>query len=410
MEKRVIKNQSVYKKIKAFCKDSVWSIAALVLMNVVSQFMVYPVWAQRFGDERYGTIVYAMSLINIFAVSVGVSANYARMSESAHRETVNGDYNRILFVGGILSGVLCFFMIYYGDLHISKVDAVLAGVLCVLTLWRYYADVEYRMKLNYKGYFQYYLVISIGYLLGILLFFATGCWALALIPGELMGVLLVWQRGSLLKEKPFLPGENFRENTKTILILIFTNFISNTIFNGDRILLQNLLGGTAVTIYYLASLMGKTMSLITTPLNSVIIGYLARYQGKFKKQMIIWLLAGSLVLVFLGTLVGVIASHILIAVLYPQNFDMVRGYFIIGNLTQIIYFVTNIITTILLRIAKADCQLKINICYAIFFIALCVPAAVLYGIEGFCCALLVVNVIRYLLAIFFCYQNMDKDI
>ena len=217
-------------------------------------------------------------------------------------------------------------------------------------------------------YFLYYLIISSGYLLGILLFLATDRWPLALMPGEFFGLFLVWKRGSIWKGKPFLPGKNVRENTKTAVLLILTNLISNIIFNGDRILLQNLLGGVAVTVYYLASLMGKTMSLITTPLNSVIIGYISKYQGKFTKKMISWLFAGSVILILAGTIVGVVASYILIAVLYPKNYEMVRDYFFVGNLTQVFYFVTNIITTILLRIAKADCQLKINICYAVFFI------------------------------------------
>ena len=174
------KENNIYAKVKMFCKDSIWSIAALVLMNIVSQFVVYPIWAQRYGSEVYGNIVYAMSLINIFAVSVGVSTNYARMSESSIRKTVNGDYNRLLCAAGIISGIFCFLMLYYGNMQMSKSDAILAGILCLLTLWRYYADVEYRMKLNYKGYFLYYLIISSGYLLGILLFLATDRWPLAL--------------------------------------------------------------------------------------------------------------------------------------------------------------------------------------------------------------------------------------
>lgn len=404
------KENNIYAKVKMFCKDSIWSIAALVLMNIVSQFVVYPIWAQRYGSEVYGNIVYAMSLINIFAVSVGVSTNYARMSESSTRKTVNGDYNRLLCAAGIISGIFCFLMLYYGNMQMSKSDAILAGILCLLTLWRYYADVEYRMKLNYKGYFLYYLIISSGYLLGILLFLATDRWPLALMPGEFFGLFLVWKRGSIWKGKPFLPGKNVRENTKTAVLLILTNLISNIIFNGDRILLQNLLGGVAVTVYYLASLMGKTMSLITTPLNSVIIGYISKYQGKFTKKMISWLFAGSVILILAGTIVGVVASYILIAVLYPKNYEMVRDYFFVGNLTQVFYFVTNIITTILLRIAKADCQLKINICYAVFFIFLCIPGAILNGIDGFCYSLLMVNMVRYLLAVFYCYRNADKEI
>ncbi|MCR4689078.1 MAG: hypothetical protein K5745_05920, partial [Saccharofermentans sp.] len=69
-------------KIKTIASDSVISIIALVLMNVVAQFIVYPFWKKAYGTEFYGHILYAMSVVNIFSISVGTSANNARMVES----------------------------------------------------------------------------------------------------------------------------------------------------------------------------------------------------------------------------------------------------------------------------------------------------------------------------------------
>ena len=89
-----LKNKFILNQLKRFMSDSFWSLAALMLMNIVAQFIVYPFWSRKFGDEIYGNIVYIMSLINIFAVSIGIATNYARMAESAKRETVNGDYKR----------------------------------------------------------------------------------------------------------------------------------------------------------------------------------------------------------------------------------------------------------------------------------------------------------------------------
>lgn len=398
----------IFQKAKGILSDSIWSIAALMLINCVAQFLVYPFWAAEFNDERYGNVIYVMSLVNTFAVAIGVACNYARMTESSKRETKNGDYNLILLAFSILVGILCFFLTVLSNLGMSLQESGLAAILAILTMWRYYADVEYRLSLNYKGYFVYYFTISIGYLLGLLLFWQTKLWPLALLPGEILGLFLVTYEGKLFKEDCFTKSETFRINCNTVFVLVATNIISNAIFNGDRILLQLLINGSAVTLYYLASLVGKTMSLITTPLNSVIIGYLSRFKGEFTRKMIQLFTVATLVGITIGTLFAIIGSHILIRILYPENYLQVKDYFLIANLTQVVYFVTNIVTTMLLRIAKTNRQLIVNVVYAVAFLVLCIPAALLYGVSGFCIALLAANVTRYLVAIACCYMSIGR--
>ncbi|MCR1842968.1 lipopolysaccharide biosynthesis protein [Murimonas intestini] len=397
----------ILNKIKSFFSDSIWSILALMMLNIISQFIVYPVWSRYYGNEKYGNIVYAMSLVNICAVSVGVALNYARMSESSKRTTVNGDYNIPLVGFGFLSSIFCFFMVLYGNIGMTVLEAIVVAILCFVTVCRYYADVEYRLNLNYKGYFIYYLIISFGYAIGIILFKATKCWPIALLIGEIFGIIWIVIKGRLFRNL-FKISKNWKINIRAILILILTNLISNIIFNGDRLLLQYLIGGVAVTIYYLASLVGKTMSLITTPLNSVCIGYLVKYRGDIKKSLINFLFVITILGIILGTVVGVIGSHILIQVLYPQTYDLVKGYFVIGTLTQVLYFVCNIVTTVLLRIAKENIQLIINGIYAVLFILLCIPSTLYWGIRGFCIALLIVNLLRYFIAIAFCYAAIKN--
>lgn len=394
------------KRFKSIANDSIWSIAALILLNVVSQFIIYPIWARKYGDEIYGNIIYAISIINIFSISIGIATNYARMAESSKRTTINGDYNRLIFPISFVAAALCFFILLIGDTNIHLVDAAFAGGLCFFTILRYYADVEYRLSLNYKGYFIYYALISAGYILGILLLYIFDIWALVLLPGEIVGLILVWKKGTIFKKDIFHISPYFKDNCHAILLLIATNFITQFIYNGDRILLQSLLGGVAVTTYYLASLVGKTMSLITTPFNSVIIGYLSRYKGKFTKKIIHVLFGITLVVILVGTIAGVLGSYIIISILYPNNIDSTKQYFLIANLSSVSYFVSNIVTTILLRIAEVKCQLKINIIYAITFFAFCIPAILGSGLLGFNYAVLATNILRYGLSIIYCYKSI----
>ena len=93
---------SMKEKIKALLTDSMWSIAGLMLMNVVVQFLVYPVWNNHLGSEEYGNILYLISIMNIIAISVGSACNYARMTESATKDTWNINYNIILMASSVI--------------------------------------------------------------------------------------------------------------------------------------------------------------------------------------------------------------------------------------------------------------------------------------------------------------------
>ena len=70
--------------VKRVMSDSVWSIAGLVLMNAVAQFAVYPVWNRELGNERYGTILYLISAMNILAISMGVACLDGSLEESMY--------------------------------------------------------------------------------------------------------------------------------------------------------------------------------------------------------------------------------------------------------------------------------------------------------------------------------------
>ena len=88
---------------KKILSDSIWSVAGLVFMNVALQFAVYPVWERRLGEAGLGGILYLISLMNVFSVSMGVSVNYARMKNSAVGDTTNKPYLVILAIASAIA-------------------------------------------------------------------------------------------------------------------------------------------------------------------------------------------------------------------------------------------------------------------------------------------------------------------
>ena len=390
---------------KSILKDSMWSIAGIVLMNVVAQFLIYPLWDKQLGSDAYGNILYLLSLMNIVAISLGSATNYARMCNK-DKTVKNRSYLLILGGGTVLFGAAAI-----GCKGLLGLDLGTAGLFALLvgfTMWRFYADVEFRLSLNYKGYFLYYLLISIGYGIGALIFLKTNQWVPALLCGEILGVAFVLWKGKILRPDGLPEKTEFSGVMASVAALFGSNVIANLIFNGDRLILKFFIGGTAVTAYYLASLIGKTATLVTTPLNSVLIGYLMRYEGNLKKKAFAALIGGAAAVSLVGMVGCYVASIILLPLLYPTEYEAVKPFLWLGNLAQIVYFVGNMISVLLLRFGKNRDQLTFNVVYAVLFALLCIPATYLWGLWGFCIAYLVTTVGRIAFAFFLLFLRTNK--
>ena len=384
---------------KKIVSDSIWSVAGLVIMNVALQFAVYPLWERRLGEAGLGSILYLISLMNVFSVSMGVSVNYARMKRSTGGVTTNTPYLMILGGASLIAFGGAFVVALLGGVALSLIETVIFGLVMCATMWRYYADVEYKLYLNYKSFFLYYLFISIGYGVGIGLFFLTGLWTITLLVGEVFGLVFVLIRGRIFRVDERADPAQLFGLTKLTIVLFGSEALSTLIFNADRIMLKALLGDVEVTNYYLASLLGKTIALLTVPLSGVVIGYLSKYKGELKVKGMNLITALSVGAVLLATAACTVGSYIIIPILYPNQFESIKSYFIVTNLSQVLYFVANVITVILLRFAKSGYQLYVNAIYAVAFCAVCIPFTVVSGFDGFCLGLAITCVIRFLFAV-----------
>ena len=144
---------------KKILSDSVLSISGLVLMNVALQFAVYPFWERQLGEEGMGNILYLISLMNILAVSIGVSVNYARIKRNSDAETGNGSYALVLGASSVICFAFAILISLFGGVGMTVLEVVLFGFLMCATMWRYYADVEFKLSLNYFRYFLYYIFL-----------------------------------------------------------------------------------------------------------------------------------------------------------------------------------------------------------------------------------------------------------
>lgn len=394
-----MEGKALEKKYRAFVSDSIWSMAGLVLLYAVQQFVLYPVIRKSLGAEEYGNVLFFMGVINILAVSVGSSANNSRLKSSIGKSDKSGIYDFFFCIAfGVFFTLTLLLLLFYRELS-GMIQVILFWLLMCATSYRYYADVEYRITINYRGYFKYYVKISAGYLAGIIVFFITGVWQLAFLTGEMVSVVIMLMHKRSNVKKETYAKKDIKEIFSSIGVLLIAQVLANIVLNADRLILKVLVGSTAVTVYYVASLLGKTTALITTPLNSVILGYLAKRKEGMSLKIFIKI-AGVVFLCSLGILgVYVLGSHIFVYLFYPQEYEAAANIFVLANIAQIFYFSSGIITTVLLRYTKESDQLYINIVYSVLCMSATIPATMTYGIQGFSIALCCVNIAKFLLAV-----------
>ena len=389
-------------------RDLSLSIGATAVLNIVIQFALYPYLERNLGEERYGVALSILSLVAILAGTLGTSANYSRMVISTDVEHSNGDYNLLLLVASFVLGLGGIFYLRYLGIN-SVAPAILFVALTVLTALRYYSDVGFRMKADFLRYMLYYVMISLGYLVGMTVYRASGEWMTALIVGEAFGILFVVFFGTLYRTSVLRPSRNFPLVIKSMGFLVLSTLIDNLTLNADRLLLMVMSGGVAVSVYYVASLFGKVVAMLSVPINSIIISYLVKYKGGLTRKL--WTVAISAVFVLGALAFGgcVIVSPFFLKILYPDIYTEAARYVAPAILGQIFYFTSGILLVMLLRFRGEKKQFLFNLGYLVEFVVIVLVGTWQGGLNGFVYASLIANAIRFFAVLLLGYLPQKND-
>ena len=384
-------SQDNKEKIRSLCLN----IGAIVLLNVIIQFLIYPVMERKMGEADFGVVLSLLALVSITANTVGIAVNYARLVKVREIETANGDFNLFLLFGGLVSaGIGVFYLAQLGLL--SPINGFLFSLLILLTTFRYYSDVEFKIKGNSLRYFLFYALISLGYLAGLLVYRISGNWMTAIITGEACGILFAALASGIYR-RALIPSRALGVVWKSILFLLLSGLLENLTLNADRLILLAFAGGESVTVYYIASLFGKVASLLTVPLNAVIISYLIRYEKDLTPRFWSIFVVGGLIVGGLGLGGCLLGSYIILPFLYADTFTLAMPYIFPAIASQIFYFVSSVLLVVLLRFRGEKKQFLMNLGYAAEFFLLVFIGTITNGLVGFVWFSLIANLLRFLL-------------
>lgn len=393
--------------IKKFTGDLLYGMVSLIFMNMVLSLAVYPYLNRQLGDEGQGRMLFFTSLMGLVASAFGSGINYGRMKASTRHTTQNGDYTWYLMVLALISCAVTLggFLV---KREASGAGPVSVAVLIFATAVRYYADVEYRIYMNYRGFFFYYMIVGLGYIAGMLLYSFTGSWVSIFLCGELAGLAYVTATGHIFRGRLLERSQYFREDARICASLSAAYLLSDFVSYTDRILLSVMTGDAAANYFYIASLVGKMTSLLSTPLNGVITGHLSRYKGKFTRRMFTMILLALLGLAAVITAGSVVGSHLFVWLFYRDKYETVKDLFLLANAGQVFFFLSNTMMVVVLRFASERYQLIMGVAYAALFFVIVLPAIAFGGLWGAGWGLLAVNVIKFFLISGLGYRALRK--
>ncbi len=378
--------------------DLVYNILATLIMNCILQFLCYPLFEKKLGEEINGIVLTLISIVSITAGTLGAAGNYSRIVSEREIQPSNGDYNIILLIGSIICVTVGIVFLWINNL-LTPLYAILYSLVIVFTAFRYYGDVEFRLQTNFLQYFIYYLFISVGYVIGIIIFNFVGYWSIAILLGEVLGVGYAFFKTDLFRKRQKIT-KNFKLVLNSFLLIILSSLLDNLTLNADRLVLLTFTNGTNVTYYYVASLFGKVIALLTVPVNSLIISYLVRYNGQLTKKLWLTFIMSGIVLGILAIIGCYVGSIIIIPLLY-DFFSIVRPILVPAIISQVFFFVSSVLLVILLRFFGEQKQFLLNLIYGIIFFIATIISTKIYGLNGFVWSSLAVNALRFILFVIF---------
>lgn len=370
----------------------VYTIAGALVLNGMLQLLVYPRLNAELGAEAIGSVLYITGLVSILGPSIGQALNTGRLVVRRDHEVSNGDYDCTIL---LFSAIGIAAALLYSRKSIAGASTyLLTALLLIVTIFRYYGDCEYRLSLNYRRYFIYYLLISLGYLTGYFLYRLGGSWFLIFLVGEAAALIYVTATGSLFKGF-FRRSGNFKLVLGKGAVLVASYFVTNTTLNIDRLVLNRTLGGTATTQYYVASLIGKTLVLFIAPINTIIISYLTKDKVKMGRRGFLKYAGIGLVVSALFFLLCQIGTPIFVRLFYPDLYESVSGLITVVNLTQILSMLSAYLFIIVLTFTSERWQLGLQ-CAHLGLLLVLIFFMMQGSLENFSMAVLIANAVRIL--------------
>ena len=391
--------KNIMKQKKQIIFDMVLNIIAVTVPVAVLQLVIYPVTARNIGSEEYGLMLTIYSVLIMVSNSLGNVLNNVRLlrDNEYEKNEEKGDFN-ILFLRWNIMGALIIggAIVFYCDGFNAR-HLLFGLVISLFIVTKAYLEVGFRLILNYKAIVINNLLQSVGFLIGAYITVVTGIWEAIFVLGYLFSCIFCAFRTKLLKE-PYKRTFMFKNTRKDVNKLTVATIISNMMTYADKLVLYPLMGGTAVSIYYTATILGKIVGMLTSPINNVILSYISKWEHN-NHTLIKKILLFGLVLCLIGYCVTMLISRPVIGFLFPQWVDEVMHYIPITTVNVLLLVLAAILSPFVLKFCDMKWQIAINGTGFVIYFACALILWKIFGLIGFCFGVMAGNFSKLIIMI-----------
>lgn len=386
---------------KKFVTDVILNIIASLLLTSILQIIVLPVISARVYQDTFGEILTLQGISNAIGVMFGASLNNILLikANSYDNQSLTATFSRLFRSSIIYATILSFPLLLFFGKEQGVVIALLMIVYTIGILIRSYLTVYYRINLEYKKILLHVIITSLGYLLGIVIFFINGEWISIYLIGELFSVLYLFytiRPKFLIRQKDGI----FFQIRKDFSNFFISSMLTNVLLYLDRLLINPILGASDVAVFFAASVVGKLIGIVMQPLSGVILSYISiditeKPSKVFKYSL--GISSGIGILFFFG---AYFATPFLLKVLYPDLFLEALPLYVLCNLIAVLNMISTIIQPLSLKFCPTYWQARIQIIYFICFFTLSLTFLYFYGLYGFIIGNIVSQILRLIVIIF----------
>jgi len=397
-------------KKKKFLIDSLLNIISAALPLLILQLISYPLIARVVGGEEYGLIITLISVITVVSFPLGNVLNNIRLLRDEEYKEANeeGDFNPLLLGSSFVSILLIIYISFYIDSSLEILDFILLSLITVASLWKEYLIVTFRLVLNYKGILLNNIFMSLGYLIGSGIFLYLGNWQIIYFTGLLFSLIYILRHTSLHKEK-FRFSNLFKITASKGLALYIANLLKNVLSYADKLILLPLLGPVTVAIYYSSTILGKIISMMINPVNSVILSYLVKVDNISLKNVIKMFSVSTIIGVF-GYILTVWISPYFLGFFYKDWAEESLELVYITTATAIVGVLSTVLQPFNLRFNKISWQIYLSGIHLVAYVALCFYFFQIAGLKGFTFGVLMSTVFKLIMQLsIFLFNYRRKD-
>lgn len=389
--------------------DMVLNIIAAAIPVAVLQLVVYPISAKQLGGEEYGLMLTIYSIWIMISNTMGNVLNNIRLlynSEYEHKG-VQGDFlimlRRWSVVNALVTGITI--LIYSG---FQGVVHILLGIMIAcLVLIKAYTEVGFRITINYKAITINNALQSIGFIIGCIISVYTDYWEFIFLVGYLISCVYCVVKTGLLREsvqKTLL----YNKVTTDAYKLVVATAITSLINYADKLILYPLLGGYAVSIYYTATILGKIVSMLTNPINNVILTYIAKWKSN-NERIMLGVLTTATIVVIIGYIVTLLFARTVMGFLYPQWVNEAMTYIPITTANVALMTIISTVNPFILKFCEMKWQIIIKGISAIVYFVSALLLWRLFDLMGFCIGTVIGSAVQVSIMLGVYFYNSKKS-